>query len=184
MNPAGIFDTFMFDFRLEEYMEVSLAALMGNLLTCSTERASWRLCYSLFLYLSTWQMSRSFCSTRTSQECEHTIFRHHEALQRSMLSLLSRGSLRTWLHWRFCDCYSHFHPGRMSNMQLISEIALPRPESHAAVWWGGHHSRTESSSILPFVSDPAQWSPCSSLPGRGVVIGVMDIQLNIGACRG
>lgn len=129
MNPAGIFDTFMFDFRLEEYMEVSLAALMGNLLTCSTERASWRLCYSIFLYLSTWQMSRSFCSTRTSQECEHTIFRHHEALQRSMLSLLSRGSLRTWLHWRFCDRYSHFHPGRMSNMQLISEIALPKPES-------------------------------------------------------
>lgn len=59
-------------------MEGSLAALTGNLLACSTECASWHLCYSIFLYLSTWQTSRSFCSTRTSQECEHTIFRHHE----------------------------------------------------------------------------------------------------------
>lgn len=45
-------------------------------------------------------------------------------------------------------------------------------------------TRAQSSGVSPFGSDPAQWSPCSSLPEYGNVVAVMDTWLNTGACRG
>lgn len=42
----------------------------------------------------------------------------------------------------------------------------------------------QSSGVSPFGSDPAQWSPCSSLPEYGDVVAVMDTWLNTGPCGG
>lgn len=142
-------------------MEVSLAAPVRNLLVCSTECACWHLCYSIFIYLSTRQRSHSLCSTRTSQQCEHTISRHQE----SPAEVIALSAVKR-----------HFED--LAGLTLLWSLGWfscrrDKQESHAAVWWGDHHSRTRLLGVLPFGSDTAQWSLCWLLPEPGAVITAM-----------
>lgn len=63
----------MFDFRLKEWMELSLAALMQNLPRVQLRVHLGTLCLCPPV-LTTWQRSYPFCSTRTSQECERSVW--------------------------------------------------------------------------------------------------------------
>ena len=148
-------------------MEVSPAALMGNL-SCTFNwvcaSASTR---ALFSY--TWVHGKGLLHSALQEPARSVNTQSSnimKALQRSMLALLSRDSLRTWLralHW-FSSRWDKQYAADLRN-------SSSQGESQAAVGWGGHHGRTVIERPA-FCSEPARWSLCSLLPECGAVIGL------------